>query len=68
MPDYRKMYLLMFNAATDALDALENLNIGTAADLLVDAQKKAETIYCSTYLDDYNDYFGDDDEKKEIPF
>ena len=28
MPDYQKMYTTMFNAATDALNALERLNVG----------------------------------------
>lgn len=28
MPDYQKMYTLLFNAATDALQALEALDLG----------------------------------------
>ena len=48
MPDYQKMYTTMFNAATDAMDALERLNVGQAEELLRRAQIDAE----KTYLED----------------
>ena len=48
MPDYQKMYTTMFNAATDALDALERLNVGQAEELLRRDQIDAE----KTYLED----------------
>ena len=38
----------MFNAATDALDALEELNVGRVKDILRQAQIDAE----ETYLED----------------
>ena len=45
MPDYEKMYHLLFNAATDALEQIEQQNYGSAKDLLIAAQQKAEEIY-----------------------
>lgn len=47
MPDYEKLYHIMFNAASDALRELEDLNVGRASRLLVDAQSKAGEIYIS---------------------
>ena len=45
MPDYQKLYTLLFNAATDALRAMEQLNFGQARDLLIRAQQQAEELY-----------------------
>ena len=45
MPDYQKMYLLLFNAITDALEEMENLNYGEATALLRKAQSNAEEVY-----------------------
>ena len=45
MPNYQKLYTKMFNAATDALCALEELNIGYAQTLLRRAQQEAEEEY-----------------------
>ena len=45
MPDYQKLYTLLFNAATDALRAMEELNFGQARDLLIQAQQQAEERY-----------------------
>ena len=45
MPDYKKMYLLLFNAITDALIELESQNPGRAALILQKAQADAEEIY-----------------------
>ena len=45
MPDYEKMYHLLFNAITDALQQLEQQNYGSAKDLLIAAQQQAEEIY-----------------------
>ena len=45
MPDYEKMYHLLFNAITDALEQLEKQNFGSAKDLLIAAQQQAEEIY-----------------------
>lgn len=47
MPDYQKLYTLMFNAATDALEDLQKLNIGAAQDRLLHAQLQAEGLYMS---------------------
>lgn len=48
MADYQKLYAKLFNAATDALDALEELNVGRVKDILRQAQIDAE----ETYLED----------------
>ena len=45
MPDYEKMYHLLFNAITDALTQLEAQNYGDVKDALISAQQKAEEIY-----------------------
>ena len=45
MPDYEKMYHSLFNAITDALEQIEQQNFGSAKDLLIAAQQKAEEIY-----------------------
>ena len=45
MPDYQKMYTLLFNAATDALQALEALDLGQTRAILVRAQQQAEEMY-----------------------
>ena len=44
MADYQKMYAALFNAATDALEALEALDIGRAGDILRRAQQAAEEM------------------------
>lgn len=48
MAEYQKLYAKLFNAATDALDALEELNVGRVKDILRQAQIDAE----ETYLED----------------
>lgn len=40
-----KPYTTLFNAITDALEALEELNIGTAKELLRHAQQTAEELF-----------------------
>ena len=45
--DYKKLYFHLFNAVTDALDAMEQQNFGTAKDLLIRAQQQAEEQYIS---------------------
>ena len=45
MPDYEKMYHSLFNAITDALEQIEQLNFGSAKDLLIAAQQQTEEIY-----------------------
>ena len=52
MTDYEKLYHIMFNAATDALRALENLNTGTAREILETAQQKAEDAYLEGFYPD----------------
>ena len=45
MPDYEKMYLLLFNAVTDALEDIADCNYGAARDLLISAQQQTEELY-----------------------
>ena len=50
MPDYEKMYHLLFNAITDALEQIEKQNFGSAKDLLIAAQQQAEEIYITAEI------------------
>ncbi len=43
--NYEKMYHLLFNAITDALEQMEKQNLGSAKDLLTTAQQKTEEIH-----------------------
>lgn len=45
MMDYQRLYTCLFNALTDALEAMENQNFGTAKSILVRAQQDAEEMY-----------------------
>lgn len=45
MADYKRMYLLLFNAGTDALRLLRQGQSGAAAEMLMAAQRKAEELY-----------------------
>ncbi len=45
MTDYEKLYHLLFNAITDALEQMQKQNYGDARDLLVTAQQQTEEIY-----------------------
>ena len=45
MVNYQKLYTLMFNAATDVLEAMEQQNYGQAGDILRRAQIAAEERY-----------------------
>ena len=45
MTDYQAMYLHLFNRTTDAVTALEAMNIGQAKEILMQAQREAEELY-----------------------
>lgn len=45
MDPYKASYFLLFNSMTDAVKALDALNIGQAKDLLVRAQQAAEELF-----------------------
>ena len=45
MMDYEKLYFSLFNAVTDALEDMEQLNFGAAKARLVSAQQQAEELY-----------------------
>jgi len=42
---YKKMYLHLFNAVTDALAQMERQNFGAAAERLMQAQQTCKEIY-----------------------
>ena len=48
MPDYQEMYYHLFRAVTDAIEALEALNIGESKEILIRAQQETEEIYISS--------------------
>ena len=43
--DYKKLYFHLFNAATDALHAMEQQNYGQASAILIAAQQETEEMY-----------------------
>ena len=45
--DAEKRYRLLFNQITDALAALDEMNIGAARQILIRAQQDAEEMYLS---------------------
>lgn len=45
MPNYQKLYTLLFNAFTNAKEQLDMQNYGNARDILMNAQKEAEEFY-----------------------
>ena len=45
MSDYKRLYLQLFNAVTDAIEALRSRNYDRAEHLLISAQQKAEEVY-----------------------
>lgn len=45
MPDYQKLYYILFNAATDAEQSMDAQNYGQARDILTAAQQKAEELF-----------------------
>lgn len=47
MPDYQKLYTLLFNACTDAIAQIDAQNYGLARAILVDAQQQTEERYIS---------------------
>ncbi len=47
MPDYQKMYHILFNAISDGLEELERLNIGQAKEYLREGQAHTEELYIS---------------------
>jgi len=54
--DYKKMYLTMFNAATDATNELLRLNIGKASVILISAQAECEKMFMTEDDDQDEEY------------
>ena len=51
---YKDMYLHLFREISHALDALDQMNFGTAKELLKDATCHTEEMYMDTDMDDEN--------------
>lgn len=47
MPDYKKMYFRLFNAATDAIRLIEAGELFSAKERLIFAQQETEEMYIS---------------------
>ena len=47
MANYQKLYTLLFNSITDALECLERYEFLEAKNILIDAQQTAEEEYMS---------------------
>ena len=45
MVDYQKMYTILFNAITDAIENIQQRNYGNAEELLVRTQQETEELY-----------------------
>ena len=45
MMDYQKLYAVIFNAVTDAVEQLELQNFGVAREILIRAQLETEEQY-----------------------
>lgn len=45
MPNYQKLYTLLFNAFTDTIEQLNMQNYGNAREIMMQAQKEAEELY-----------------------
>ncbi len=43
--DYQKLYFHLFNAVTDALEAMDTMRLAAARRILVDAQRQTEELY-----------------------
>ena len=49
VPDYKKMYLILFNAITDALEALNTQKFVLASTRLIEAQQRTEALYIGAH-------------------
>ena len=47
MPDYKKLYFMLFAAMADAVEEMEEQNYGKAKRILISAQQEAEEAYIS---------------------
>ena len=43
--DYKRLYFHLFNAATNAIEAIEKQNYGQASAILITAQQETEEMY-----------------------
>ena len=52
MENFEKLYTLLFNGITDALEEMESRNYGKAEEILKAAQEDAEELYLGESGDD----------------
>ena len=52
MPDYQKLYMLLFNACTDAVNHIDLHNFGMARQALICGQQAAEELYIQNQDDE----------------
>lgn len=45
VPDYQKMYSVLFNAVTDAVKSIQQGQTDTAKEILIRGQRKTEELY-----------------------
>ncbi len=45
MPDYKALYIHLFEAVSDAIEELEKMNLGNAKYILIRAQQESEESY-----------------------
>jgi hypothetical protein len=55
MPDYEKLYRIVFNGITDALEAFEKEGYESAKEMLIKAQQAAEDYYIESGGDSADD-------------
>ena len=52
MDEYKKPYLVLFNALTDIAAEIEKQNYGLAKQMIADAQQQAEEVFLAAASDD----------------
>jgi len=45
MADYERLYQLLFNGVTDAIETIDEQNYGSAKEKLISIQQEAENLY-----------------------
>ena len=45
MADYERLYQLLFNGVTDAIETIDEQNYGSAREKLISIQQEAENLY-----------------------
>ena len=53
MPQYKKMYLRLFNRITDALEKINQRDVVAAKEILMQAQIETEEMYIANDSEEY---------------